>query len=127
MSIATPTSAFGELAARWRNEAETFRSYGETCLATACEKHADELEAAAQTLHFENVTLEEAAEAGGYSYSHLQHLVAEGTIPNVGRKGDPRIRRCDIPRKPGHGVNRGASKKDTLDRTLRLHRQGGEG
>lgn len=92
-----------ELAAGWREDADRFREYGADRLATACEKHADELEAAAGATRLDAVTLEEAAEIGGYSYSHLQHLVAEGTIENVGEPGAPRIRRCDVPVKPGHG------------------------
>lgn len=114
--------AFRELTERWRREAESFRSYGEERLAMACEKHADEVEAAACASRLEEVTLEEAAELGGYSYSHLQHLVAEGKILNVGSKGSPRIRRCDVPRKPGGRPRRPRSKTEALDRSLRLYR-----
>ena len=96
-------NALGDLTARWRSEALMFRRYGEERLAIACETHADELEAAAGAERTEAVTLEEAADASGYSYSHLQHLVANGEIDNVGEKGSPRIRRCDVPRKPGVG------------------------
>lgn len=99
-----------------------FRRYGETLLATACENHADELEAATAAARIEAVSLEEAAEAGGYSYSHLQSLVAKGEIDNLGQKGSPRIRRCDVPIKPGHGKGQARSKADVLDRSLRLHR-----
>lgn len=49
-----------------------------------------------------SVTLQEAALAGGYSVDHLQRMVATGTIENVGRKGAPRVRRGDVPTKPGH-------------------------
>ncbi|MDZ7779943.1 MAG: hypothetical protein U5R14_08420 [Gemmatimonadota bacterium] len=70
------------------------------------------------------VTLEEAAQLGGYSYSHLQHLVARGDIDNVGTKHAPRIRVVDVPRKPGcrAGEEEQAAKSEILDRTLRLHR-----
>lgn len=106
----------GALTDRWREEAETLRSYGADRLATAAERHADELEAAVGAARVSAVTLEEAAEIGGYSYSHLQHLVAEGKIANVGEKGDPRIRRCDVPVKPGHGrrVEPGSTKGEVL-------------
>lgn len=50
----------------------------------------------------DGVSLREAAAIGGYSLDHLQRLVASGAIENVGRKGKPRIRRGDIPVKPGH-------------------------
>ena len=114
--------ALAALAVRWRDEAETFRAYGASTLASACDKHAEELEAAMDAAHLEALTLDEAAELGGYSYSHLQHLVADGEIRNVGSKGSPRIRRCDVPRKPGHGQDGATSKAELMDRSLRLHR-----
>ena len=115
------------LTANWRKEALTFRRYGEERLAIACETHADELEAAAAAARIEAVSLEEAASLGGYSYSHLQYLVARGEIQNLGEKGSPRIRHCDVPVKPGHGNGRTCSKADTLDRSLKLHRAEAEG
>jgi hypothetical protein len=48
------------------------------------------------------VTLTEAAHLGGYSVDRLQKLVAGGEIENVGKKHRPRIRRSDVPMKPGH-------------------------
>lgn len=116
------TGSFSALVATWRAEAATFRQYGEERLAIACERHADQVEAAAAAEEFEVVTLEEAAELGGYSYSHLQHLVANGALENVGEKHAPRIRRCDVPRKPGHGSTRSTSKAEALDRSIELHR-----
>ena len=110
------------LTATWRKEALIFRRYGEERLAIACETHADELEAAAAATRIEAVSLEEAAEVGGYSYSHLQCLVARGEIENIGQKGSPRIRRCDVPIKPGYGKGQTRSKEDVLDRSLKLHR-----
>ncbi len=104
-----------------------FRRYGETLLATACEKHADELEAATAAERIEAVSLEEAAEIGGFSYSRLQCLVAKGEIDNLGQKGSPRIRRCDVPIKPGHGKGQARSKVEVLDRSLKLHRTETEG
>ena len=34
-------------------------------------------------------------------WGQLRELVAAGEVPNAGRKGAPRIRRADLPRKPG--------------------------
>lgn len=48
------------------------------------------------------VTLREAHEIGGYSIDHLQRVVKKGQIKNVGTKGRIRIRREDVPLKPGH-------------------------
>jgi hypothetical protein len=50
----------------------------------------------------EILTLAEAAQESGYSGDHLRHLIADGTLDNAGRKGSPRIRRGDLPVKPGH-------------------------
>lgn len=118
-----------ELAANWRDDAERFRDYGANRLARTCEKHADELEAASAARQLDAVTLEEAAEIGGYSYSHLQHLVADDTIPNVGSKGSPRIRRRDVPVKPGHGrASDDRSRVELVNREVERHREreGGE-
>lgn len=49
----------------------------------------------------EAVTLKDASRLGGYSVDALQRMVAAGRIPNAGRKGKPRIRLGDIPKKPG--------------------------
>ncbi|HEY2375751.1 MAG TPA: hypothetical protein VGH98_07210, partial [Gemmatimonadaceae bacterium] len=51
------------------------------------------------------LSLEEASRASGYSADHLRHLVADGSIPNAGRKGAPRIRRADLPRRPAHSTS----------------------
>lgn len=48
------------------------------------------------------VTLQEAHELGGYSVDHLQRMVRKGVLVNVGQKGRPRIRRADVPHRPGH-------------------------
>jgi hypothetical protein len=47
------------------------------------------------------LTLREAAQESGYSPDHLGREVRAGRIPNVGRPNAPRIRRGDLPRKPG--------------------------
>lgn len=113
-----------ELLAGWREDAERLRAYGADGLATACEKHADELEAAEAARRLDAVRLERAVEIGGYSYSHLQHLVADGTIENVGSKGAPRIRRSDVPIKPGHRRRGdGPSQVELLDEATERHRR----
>lgn len=48
------------------------------------------------------VTLAEASKLGGYSIDHLQRLVSHATLPNVGKKGAPRIPRSAVPIKAGH-------------------------
>jgi hypothetical protein len=53
-----------------------------------------------------SVTLRQARELGGYSVDHLQKLVASGHLENIGRKNRPRIRRSDVPIKPGYALRR---------------------
>jgi hypothetical protein len=48
----------------------------------------------------ELLTLTQAETESGYTYDHLRKLVAEGAIPNYGRKGKPMVRRGDLPMKP---------------------------
>ena len=97
-----PISALAE---HWRQEAETFRRYGDERGTQVCELHADELEAAVGAARLEAVTLNEARELGGYSYDRLWHLVKDGTLADVGESDAPRIRRCDVPVKPGHSTS----------------------
>ena len=87
-----------ELAARWREDAELLRRYGSP-LADVALRHADELEAALRTVADDALDLATAARESGYSASRLRHMVAAGTLANAGRKGAPRIRRGDLPRK----------------------------
>jgi len=118
-------TSLDRLAERWEDDAELLRRYGAEEAAAAVERTASELREALQEADRETLTPEEAADLGGYSNSHLQHLVADGTIPNVGEAGAPRIRRSDVPRKPGHGsdARRSKGKGALLDRSVKLHRE----
>lgn len=49
----------------------------------------------------EILTLEEAAQYSGYSADHIARSIRHGSIENAGRLGRPRVRRGDLPRKPG--------------------------
>ena len=91
-----------DLPGKWRKESEVFRRRGATEAAATLEDVAAELEAAFAEWEMEELTLQDAASESGYSYSHIQSLVASGEIENLGSKGTPRIRRCDLPRKVGH-------------------------
>ena len=61
---------------------------------------ADEIEERALAHALEELTLRDAAEESGYSYSAIQKMVANGELSNLGDKGSPRVRRGDLPRKP---------------------------
>lgn len=102
--------SFYQLADAWREEAERLRErYGADRLAHLSEVHARELERLVNAGLDEELTLTEAADLSGYSKSHLRHLVSEGEIPNAGRKGRPRIRRADLPRKDRRAGHRDES------------------
>lgn len=95
-----------DLVERWRREADVLRRRGAPRRADVLEGCAEELEAAAAGRPLEPLTVEQAAALGGYSESRLRSLLSEETIANVGEPGAPRIRRCDVPRKPGVGPPR---------------------
>ncbi|WP_373054306.1 helix-turn-helix domain-containing protein [Thioalkalivibrio sp.] len=87
----------------WKASAATLRQYGAEAQAAVLERCALELEQALREQRDELLTLDEAAEASGFSSEHLRRLVRTGTIPNAGRKGAPRIRRADLPQKAKAG------------------------
>lgn len=89
-----------DLAARWRQDAETFARYGDEQMAHVCRSHADELESSLRSQADDVLDLATAAEVSGYSADRLRHKVAAGEIPNAGRRGSPRVRRGDLPVKP---------------------------
>ncbi len=89
-----------DLAARWRAEVDVLRKRGAETVATAVESCANELEQSLQEAALEALTLDQGAEESGYSKSHLGRMIAAHRLPNAGRKGSPRIRRADLPRKP---------------------------
>ena len=95
------TKQLRTLTSRWRDHAEMFRRFGDSGAATAFESCADELEAAVSVWGDEQFTLEQAEQESGYTADALGRLIREGRIPNAGKDGTPRIRRRDLPRKPG--------------------------
>ena len=91
-----------ELIDRWRSRAEVFRRHGVAEAPATLEACADELEEYVREIANQKLSLEEASEESGYSHDHLSRLIRDGTVPNAGEPGSPRIRRGDLPRKPGH-------------------------
>jgi hypothetical protein len=88
------------LLSQWRSRASDLERYSPSA-AQAFRDAADELEKTLQSGEG-CVSLKEASTLGGYSTDSLQRMVAAGRIQNFGRKGKPRIRRADVPVKPGH-------------------------
>jgi hypothetical protein len=94
------SAALESLLAEWRADGDRLRHYGHEATAAICELHARQVEAAIAAMDAVTLTLTEAAVESGLSSDHLGRLLREGTIPNAGRKGAPRIRRADLPRSP---------------------------
>lgn len=92
-----------ELAIRWRAEAAVLLRRGAEQQATTLESCAADLEQWARKHELEELTLEQAGEESGYSYSALQKMLATGRLVNAGDAHRPRILRGDLPRKPGRG------------------------
>lgn len=98
---------------KWRRDADTFRHRGLTDFARFAESFITDLELEVRQWDLEALTLDEAATESGYSYSALQKKVASGELHNAGRKGSPRIRRSDVPRKV-----RSSERRDIADTIL---------
>lgn len=107
-----------ELVVAWRVRAELLRPYAPTA-AEAFERAADELEAAMREADSEVLNLQDAARESGYSADHLSRLLKEGKVPNVGRPHAPRIRRGDLPRKPGSPSGARADDRTSFAAVLR--------
>lgn len=90
-----------DLVDRWSDEARVLESWGDARGAELLKRCATELDVAAREHDDEALTIAQAVEESGYSADHLRALVASGEIRNAGRKGSPRIRRKDLPVKPG--------------------------
>jgi len=92
--------ALEALAERWRDEAAVLRRCGHEQTAALCEAHADQLGQAWRQYRLELLSVKEASRESGYTASYLYHALADGTLPNCGKRRAPLVRRCDLPRKP---------------------------
>jgi len=93
-----------------RESAALLREWGAHGQAAGAERALEIVERRFRQLMLEPVSLVDAAAESGYSADHLGRLVRAGTIPTAGLPNAPRIRRCDLPSRPGHGIP-----IDTLD------------
>ena len=89
----------------WRARAQDLRDLAIESEARVFELCASELERSLAEHDLDALTLQQAADESGFSYGHIQRLVAEGALENVGAPGSPRVRRGDLPRKPGRAQN----------------------
>lgn len=107
------------LAARWKSEADTVEQrYADRASARLLRTVAAELVEVLREESDEPLTLSEAAEVSGFKSDTLRHLVADGSIPNAGEPGRPRIRRADVPSKPG--TNRNADEDEATRAALSI-------
>lgn len=95
------TTFAADMAREWTDRASEFRRFGSGQLADTTLALAAELVARAADYSEEPLDLAAASRESGYTRSHLARLVRAGRIPNVGRRGQPQIRRRDLPTKPG--------------------------
>ena len=79
-----------------RTEVAQLRHRGLSETADVLESVANDHERVLNDWHTEELTLRQASEESGFSYSRLQQM--KGI--NTGTAGTPRIRRCDLPYKP---------------------------
>lgn len=93
---------FRELVAKWsarRDQLGKLRASVDG--AVLCDEVLADLDALARAGDDEVLNLTQAADESGYAAGHLGRLVRGGKIPNAGRPNAPKIRRCDLPCKPG--------------------------
>ena len=79
-----------------RTEVGQLRHRGLSEMADVLESVANDHEQVLNDWHTEELTLRQAEQESGFSYSRLQQM----KHLQVGTSGSPRIRRCDLPCKP---------------------------
>ena len=96
-------ASFAEvLAACWREQADAYARDAALVRADVLLRRvADELDGAWRAWREAELTLAEAAAESGYSTDRLRELVAEGRLPAAGAPWELRVRRADLPRRPG--------------------------
>ena len=94
--LPTGHSAAAALPASWRANADHIERFAPAA-AVAFRDCAAELDR--ELLNAENavLTISEAAMVSGLSKDYIRHLIADGDIPNHGKKGRPRARSGDLP------------------------------
>ncbi len=118
-----------ELVAKWEERAKELRRlHAHVDGAVLCEEALKDFTEVLESEERELLSLRDAAALSGYSEDHLSRLIRDGTVPNAGRRGAPRVRRGDLPKRAGSRV--AASRAGTYDpvadaRKLGNRRKGG--
>lgn len=84
------------LVAEFEDRSRVLRACGAEGNAAAVDWCAERLAETLRELEFEELTIEEAAAETGLAYDTVQKQVADGRLPNAGRKNAPRVRRRDL-------------------------------
>jgi len=94
-------------AAKLRERAVFLRGHGAAEAAATCEQMADEFDRDFRAWWLTELTIGQATAESGYSADRLRDLVREGRLPDLrppGTSGEIRIRRADLPRRPGRAL-----------------------
>lgn len=114
----------GRLATSWREEANVMERRGLEVPASLLRSCAADLEERMREWQLEELTLEEAAEEARVHYDTMRKMVARGEVPNAGKKGSPRVRRCDLRRDGSPGELRDEDAALVGDALLNRQRAG---
>jgi hypothetical protein len=85
----------------WRKRAADLDPYSPPA-AEAFRRAAEEFEADLKAWWHALLDLQDALAESGYSRDSLLRFIREGQLENIGSASDPRVRRRDLPCKPGH-------------------------
>ena len=87
--------------AELRADAETFRRYGQDASAKFLSAVADRFDRGIEQWLNEALDLQVATAESRHSYDTLQRKLRDGSLPNAGEKGRPKILRRHLPLKGG--------------------------
>jgi hypothetical protein len=107
-----------DLVGTWRRDATRFDQLGLADPARQARAYADELDRTIRDWLREPLDLETAVAESGYTYDGLRKQIDRGALHNVGQKGSPRIRRCDLPVK-GKAPHKEDNEPDLVREILR--------
>ncbi len=86
----------------WQREAAQNERRGLKELATFARTFATDLETWIKDYLTEPLDLDQGAKESGFTKDHLFRLIHDGKLKNYGEPRSPRVRREDLPRKPGY-------------------------
>jgi hypothetical protein len=122
-----PSNRLETLASKWDTDAQRLAQYGAHLQADLLRQCSKELFEAMKADSEVLLTLALAAQMCGYSADHLGRLVAKRKLKNYGRKGSPKVRLGDLPRKPRNvvgaasgGYSANTDARSILDRGRRV-------